>query len=381
MATGGFNLGVTPNGKLNETNSGGPPAITAMGTGGSGGVAAQTDTGMAIFGNAASSGAGVTGLADTGFGVQGFSIASDGVHGTSAAAGGSAVAGINSGGGHGGFFQTTSGIGVFGTSTSGDGVHGESAGAGHNGVAGINSGGGRGGFFQATSGEGVFGTSTSGDGVHGESAGAGASAVAGIHTGGGHGVFGQSKTGDAGFFQGNVTVTGNATVKNLSVTGQLTGDVTVEKGLSVAGAITTTDVTLTGGDCAEEFDALHADGVQAGMVVVFDQDGRLSPSETPYDRRVAGVISGAGSFKPGVVLDRRITDQTRVPVALIGKVYCRADASGGPISVGDLLTTSGTHGHAMRAQDPLRAFGAVIGKALGNLDEGLGLIPILVAIA
>ena len=32
----------------------------------------------------------------------------------------------------------------------------------------------------------------------------------------------------------------------------------------------------------------------------------------------------------------------------------------------------------MKAIDPLKAFGAVIGKALASLSEGEGLIPILV---
>jgi hypothetical protein len=48
--------------------------------------------------------------------------------------------------------------------------------------------------------------------------------------------------------------------------------------------------------------------------------------------------------------------------------------------VGDLLTTSDTPGHAMKTIDPLKAFGAVIGKALTPMDAGRGLIPILVAL-
>jgi hypothetical protein len=67
-------------------------------------------------------------------------------------------------------------------------------------------------------------------------------------------------------------------------------------------------------------------------------------------------------------------------VALVGKVYCKVDAQYGPIEVGDLLTTSPTLGHAMKASDPLKAFGAVIGKALRPLLAGQGLIPILIAL-
>jgi hypothetical protein len=44
------------------------------------------------------------------------------------------------------------------------------------------------------------------------------------------------------------------------------------------------------------------------------------------------------------------------------------------------LTTSPTPGHAMKAVDALKAFGAVIGKALKPLDRGVDMIPILVTL-
>ena len=64
----------------------------------------------------------------------------------------------------------------------------------------------------------------------------------------------------------------------------------------------------------------------------------------------------------------------------MGKVYCKVDARHSSIEIGDLLTTSSTKGHAMKAEDPMKAFGAVIGKALGSIKEGLGMIPVLVAL-
>ena len=70
----------------------------------------------------------------------------------------------------------------------------------------------------------------------------------------------------------------------------------------------------------------------------------------------------------------------RAPVALCGKVFCKVVADDGAIAVGDLLTTSGTPGHAMKAADAARAFGAVIGKALAPLKAGRGMVPILVAL-
>jgi hypothetical protein len=68
------------------------------------------------------------------------------------------------------------------------------------------------------------------------------------------------------------------------------------------------------------------------------------------------------------------------PVALSGRVYCEADASNGAIHPGDLLTTSGTQGHAMKVTDYDKAHGAIIGKAMSSLDHGEGLVLVLVSL-
>jgi hypothetical protein len=111
----------------------------------------------------------------------------------------------------------------------------------------------------------------------------------------------------------------------------------------------------------------------------------ITPSCQSYDKKVVGVISGAGGYKPGIVLDKsqQHTEgnaMIRMPVALMGKVYCKVDATVTPIEVGDLLTTSSIEGHAMKSSDPIKGFGTVIGKALKPLKEGRGLIPILIAL-
>jgi hypothetical protein len=186
---------------------------------------------------------------------------------------------------------------------------------------------------------GVWGESDQGYGVYGASKNA-------------SGVYGTSGSGGlAGEFVGNVSVTGH---------------------------VKANDVVLSGADCAEEFDV--AADLEPGTVTVLDDDGALRACVRAYDRRVAGVISGAGEFAPAIVLDRRQSSRRRAPVALVGKVYCKVDASNGPIEVGDLLTTSATPGHAMRAADPAQAFGSIIGKALKPLSAGRGLLPILVAL-
>jgi hypothetical protein len=115
-------------------------------------------------------------------------------------------------------------------------------------------------------------------------------------------------------------------------------------------------------------------------VVVVDEDGALRESGMAYDRTVAGVVSGAGEYKPGIVLGGAASREDRALVAVVGKVYCKVDARDGPIELGDLLTTSPTPGHAMRAGDPTKAFGVVIGKALRPMSDGCGLLPMLVAL-
>jgi hypothetical protein len=186
---------------------------------------------------------------------------------------------------------------------------------------------------------------------------------------------------------GNANVTGPVSTGNLTVNGSATTDtLTVNTDastphLQVNGDIDVTgDVKLSGGDCAEDFDIANSESVDAGTVMVIDDEGALQPSCQAYDKRVAGVISGAGNLRPGVILGKQSAKDGRMPLALVGKVYCKVDADCSSIRVGDLLTTSPTPGHAMKAKDQALAFGAVIGKALSRLDCGKGLIPVLVAL-
>jgi len=140
------------------------------------------------------------------------------------------------------------------------------------------------------------------------------------------------------------------------------------------------DIFLNNADCAEDFDVSEPGEMKPGTVMVIEEEGKLHQSMEAYDKKVAGVISGAGDCKPGIVLDKKHSQVNRKAVALMGKVYCKVDAQSSSIEVGDLLTTSSTPGHAMKAADPLKSFGAVIGKALRPLKTGKGLIPILVAL-
>lgn len=185
-------------------------------------------------------------------------------------------------------------------------------------------------------------------------------------------------TGLAAQFEGSVAVTGNCEVTGaLHTTGNhVCGGNVHTKGDHIVDG----DIQLAGADYAEDFDIVDLEGAEPGTVMVLDESGGVRVSDHTYDHRVAGVVSGAGSYKPAVILDRQATGANRRPLALMGKVYCKVDASDAPIAIGDLLTTSSTPGHAMKAVNPAQAFGAVIGKALRPLHGGRGLVPILVAL-
>ena len=137
------------------------------------------------------------------------------------------------------------------------------------------------------------------------------------------------------------------------------------------------DIKLSGADCAEMFDVTAARPVDAGTVLVMDDAESLRPCDCAYDRRVAGIVSGAGGRRPGLILNGQTEGAA---VALMGRVFCKVDATNEPVEMGDLLTTSATIGHAMKASDASRTAGTVLGKAMGSLASGTGLIPVLVAL-
>jgi hypothetical protein len=261
--------------------------------------------------------------------------------------------------------EGSSNAGVVGASTGFDGVYGQSYAEQKSGVSGRNlkkGGFGVWGYSEGEGGIGVSGRSKKWQGVYGwseENAGVVGESDSFVaiwaQTKADHPAMFAKGPAKAARFEGNVEVTANVTVD---------GDI----------------VLTSGADCAEDFDIGNADSVEPGTVMVLGEAGVLHSSQQAYDRRVAGVLSGAGNHRPGIVLDKQHSQPNRKAIALLGKVYCKVDANFAPIHVGDLLTTSNTPGHAMKALDPLKGFGAIIGKALQPLQGGQGLIPILIAL-
>ena len=135
---------------------------------------------------------------------------------------------------------------------------------------------------------------------------------------------------------------------------------------------------LGGADLVEPFETDGA--IEPGTVMVIDPErpGKLIPSVDAYDKKVAGIVSGAGGVRPGLSLSQSEVLEGDSKVALAGRVYVKASAEAGAIQPGDLLTSASLAGHAMRAADGERSHGAILGKAMTGLDEGTGLVLVLV---
>lgn len=261
--------------------------------------------------------------------------ANQGLYGTSV--GGSLSSGV-SGYDTGGFNNAT---GVYGSSTVGTGVSGS---GGNKGVYGITSSAG-------PTHAGVFGENSA---VGGTALAINSAGVAGVaDTAGSTGVYGRGNLW-AGFFDGNVNVNGTLTTKIL---------------------------TIAGADLAEPF-AIAESALPRGTVVVIDGKrlGGLKRSTKAYDTGVAGIVSGANGINSGIILSQPGVNEGGQNVALSGRVYVLADATGNPILPGDLLTTSSIPGHAMKAVNHTKAVGAVIGKAMSPLPQGRGMVLVLVTL-
>jgi hypothetical protein len=330
-----------------------------------------------------------------------------------------AVYGSNSGGpqgsGYGGYFESTTGIGVhgrssalpatnnqlvpgvsgssqhgvgvYGTSNSpfaagvfgdvatGTGTHGSSGGIGAAGIgraygvygsnSGVAQGAGYGGYFESTTGVGVHGRSTAvptgtnlyAPGVYGYSQ---------------HGaaIYGQAGASNvAGYFEGNLIVQGDINAQgNLTVTGSKSGYV----------------VDIARNDGSEPLE-------QGDLVIVTGAgDPVLGNIPVPLVRKadseastaVIGVVDSAYHFGGdgyGQFADGPAGPGDYLSIVTLGSFRAvKVDAAYGAIQPGDLLVSSPTPGHAMRATTP--APGTIVGKALAPLESGTGNVAIMVTL-
>jgi hypothetical protein len=284
--------------------------------------------------------------------------------------------------------QAGVGPGVFATSAGGNAVWGITSSISAAGVIGDN-----------TFGEAVVGRNRGGPGVgavvgRNDDNGYG---VRGFNTKAGIGVLGQAGisggTGTGGRFEnvnaangtdvlvsvGNGTGAGlrvdnaNAGATNLAVFQKSGGNVaridSTGKGFFNGG-------TQTGGaDVAELIPHVGRLPVP-GDVVMIDVDNPMHyrVADEANSAAVAGVIT----TKPGVLMNAGVEDVGDAPaLALVGRVPVKVTDEGGSIRVGDLLVSSSTPGHAMKAPNH-PAPGTIVGKALQPHGSGSGTVEMLV---
>lgn len=163
--------------------------------------------------------------------------------------------------------------------------------------------------------------------------------------------------------------------RSIKIDGDVSGD----------GRVTTDELEIKGGsDFAENFDIINEENgmtAKPGMLVSISPDasGKLQLTNQAYDKKLAGIISGANGIEPGLYMSQEgsIADG-EYPVALTGRVYVYANTANGQIRPGDLLTSSTQLGYAMKVDRADKAQGAIIGKAMTSLTEKEGFVLVLV---
>ena len=161
--------------------------------------------------------------------------------------------------------------------------------------------------------------------------------------------------------QSRLDVQGNVIIRDIS-----TGDIAIELGKGL--------------DYAEGFNVSDKTNIEPGTILCIDPDnhGQLKISNTPYDKKVAGIVAGANGLGSGIRLG---SDNFDYDVALAGRVYCNTIATTENIEPGDLLTTSSIPGYAMKVTNFKNSQGAILGKAMESLEKGKkGQILVLVTL-
>lgn len=191
---------------------------------------------------------------------------------------------------------------------------------------------------------------------------------------------GAAKTIDMTLSGGNLGIGTTAPAYSLDVSGKIRSTSGVVYPDSTQQTTAWTGV-LCGGDYAEAMDVVGGKAkYEPGDVLVLSSEDTsdVEKSSKVYSTMVAGIYA----TKPGVVGRRESLAKSSddIPMAMIGVVPTKVSAENGPIHKGDLLVTSSLPGYAMKGTDHNRLVGAVIGKAMGSLDSGRGVIEVLVTL-
>lgn len=142
------------------------------------------------------------------------------------------------------------------------------------------------------------------------------------------------------------------------------------------------DGVLESADYAESVDVTgERNSFEPGDLLVINgsQEGLFQKSTKPYST----LISGVYSTKPGALgrqKPRSVPRDKEVPMAMVGIVPTKVSTENGPVHAGDLLVSSSTPGYAMKGTNRKKLTGAVLGKAMGSMESGKGVIQALISL-
>jgi hypothetical protein len=204
-------------------------------------------------------------------------------------------------------------------------------------------------------------------GVRGINAGTGSRGIGvyGEHKGSGWGVYGKSASGLAGYFSGNIQVTGSCVGCVLAYMGVNDGSGTMEPGDAVA--VSGVGQPL-GGASVPLIHVQRAGAHNAGALFgVVQSRGSMAGTQGDPGQEIESVVPTDGPAAPG----------DYVFVAVQGLVQVKVNAEDGAIHVGDTLGLAGSPaGFAGRMLDGGKDL--EIGRAMESLDGASGLIWVMV---
>jgi filamentous hemagglutinin len=164
-----------------------------------------------------------------------------------------------------------------------------------------------------------------------------------------------------------VVANGSVTVKADILNGQANGVGNIGSSSTYFNTVFAKATSAQYADLAEQFecDQVH----DTGTVMVFAGNNEITKSTQYADQRLAGIIS----TDPAYLMNA--TQANSVPIAMAGRVPCWVV---GPVSKGDVLTTSSTAGHAEKLKNTDWLPGVIVGKALESAPAGSHKIMVVV---
>lgn len=263
-------------------------------------------------------------------------------------------------------------------------------------------------YGQAENEAGVSGRSSGSSGVVGVSSASGRSGVYGVNEANGYGVFGEAALGPGVYGTDGGANPDDSWAVYADGDMRTSGDLTVALTLNVGGF-----ATFAGGKSGFVVDIAQNDDTESllpGDVVSISGAGPAVVGEIPVIKvrramaaagaRVMGVVDGRFTLtqRAGVGVAAAAGEEAGAQLKVESKVETapvrpgqyltvvtlgaykaiKVEATQGAISPGDLLVASVTPGYATSSTAPPP--GTIIGKSLGSLAEGAGVVPVLVTL-